>query len=278
MCERVSRSWRCDRPGAAYEGGSVSPTPAIPPRAHQKAVSSRVYKSHSKPCSRCRTQPASTARQRLLQAVPRRLPARVACPPEDRRRAAGNGVADAGHAARASARHPDPRGDGAVPADLTVERLPCRPPPLGWRRSKKPRREFRMSVRRSTTFAAALAVGLAPLAVSASEFINILTGGTSGVYYPMGVALSQIYGAEHPRRPRAGAGDQGLGREPEPPAGRQGRARLLARRLGQARLGGRRRGRLRPAARQAARASPRSTRTTSRSSPPPTAASPTSRA
>ena len=25
-------------------------------------------------------------------------------------------------------------------------------------------------------------------------FINILTGGTSGVYYPMGVALSQIYG------------------------------------------------------------------------------------
>ena len=51
-----------------------------------------------------------------------------------------------------------------------------------------------MSVRSSTTFAAALAVGLAPLAVSASEFINILTGGTSGVYYPMGVALSQVYG------------------------------------------------------------------------------------
>ena len=51
-----------------------------------------------------------------------------------------------------------------------------------------------MTVRRSTTFAAALAVGLAPLAVSASEFINILTGGTSGVYYPMGVALSQVYG------------------------------------------------------------------------------------
>ena len=51
-----------------------------------------------------------------------------------------------------------------------------------------------MTARRSTTFAAALAVGLAPLAVSASEFINILTGGTSGVYYPMGVALSQVYG------------------------------------------------------------------------------------
>lgn len=27
----------------------------------------------------------------------------------------------------------------------------------------------------------------------AAEFINILTGGTSGVYYPLGVALSQIY-------------------------------------------------------------------------------------
>ena len=27
----------------------------------------------------------------------------------------------------------------------------------------------------------------------AQEFINILTGGTSGVYYPLGVALSGIY-------------------------------------------------------------------------------------
>ncbi len=30
-------------------------------------------------------------------------------------------------------------------------------------------------------------------AVGAQEFINILTGGTSGVYYPLGVALSEIY-------------------------------------------------------------------------------------
>src|SRR5687768_14576339 len=51
-----------------------------------------------------------------------------------------------------------------------------------------------MTVSRTTTFAAAIAFGLVPLAASASEFINILTGGTSGVYYPMGVALSQIYG------------------------------------------------------------------------------------
>jgi uncharacterized protein len=28
----------------------------------------------------------------------------------------------------------------------------------------------------------------------ASEFINVLTGGTSGVYYPLGVALAKIYG------------------------------------------------------------------------------------
>jgi TRAP transporter TAXI family solute receptor len=35
------------------------------------------------------------------------------------------------------------------------------------------------------------AVGAAP--AQADEFINILTGGTAGVYYPLGVALSKIY-------------------------------------------------------------------------------------
>ncbi|HYE01337.1 MAG TPA: TAXI family TRAP transporter solute-binding subunit [Alphaproteobacteria bacterium] len=39
--------------------------------------------------------------------------------------------------------------------------------------------------------AAALAVG-AP-AVQAQDFVNVLTGGTSGVYYPLGVALSKVY-------------------------------------------------------------------------------------
>jgi hypothetical protein len=29
---------------------------------------------------------------------------------------------------------------------------------------------------------------------AAQEFINVLTGGTSGVYYPLGVALSKVYG------------------------------------------------------------------------------------
>ncbi|HZY67500.1 MAG TPA: TAXI family TRAP transporter solute-binding subunit [Devosia sp.] len=33
-------------------------------------------------------------------------------------------------------------------------------------------------------------------AAQAQQFVNILTGGTSGVYYPLGVALSEIYAAE----------------------------------------------------------------------------------
>ncbi|MCZ4261215.1 TAXI family TRAP transporter solute-binding subunit [Limimaricola sp. G21655-S1] len=42
--------------------------------------------------------------------------------------------------------------------------------------------------------AAATALVATPLAANAQEFINILTGGTSGVYYPLGVGLSNIYG------------------------------------------------------------------------------------
>lgn len=40
---------------------------------------------------------------------------------------------------------------------------------------------------------AGLAIATAPVAASAEEFINILTGGTSGVYYPIGVGLAKIY-------------------------------------------------------------------------------------
>ena len=40
------------------------------------------------------------------------------------------------------------------------------------------------------------ALVVAPLAAQGASFINILTGGTGGVYYPLGVALSKIY-AEH---------------------------------------------------------------------------------
>ena len=42
--------------------------------------------------------------------------------------------------------------------------------------------------------AAAAALAASAAALAAPTFINILTGGTSGVYYPIGVALSQIYG------------------------------------------------------------------------------------
>ncbi|RVB45439.1 TAXI family TRAP transporter solute-binding subunit, partial [Mesorhizobium sp. M7A.F.Ca.CA.001.06.1.1] len=42
--------------------------------------------------------------------------------------------------------------------------------------------------------AVALSLGLGAVSAKAQEFINVLTGGTSGVYYPLGVALSEIYG------------------------------------------------------------------------------------
>jgi uncharacterized protein len=48
------------------------------------------------------------------------------------------------------------------------------------------------------TLLAAGAFALAATASHATEFINVLTGGTSGVYYPLGVALTQIYGKALP--------------------------------------------------------------------------------
>ena len=45
---------------------------------------------------------------------------------------------------------------------------------------------------KKTLIATSAALCLAT-AVSAAEFINVLTGGTSGIYYPLGVALSQMY-------------------------------------------------------------------------------------
>ncbi len=44
--------------------------------------------------------------------------------------------------------------------------------------------------------AVALALGVGAVPATAQQFINVLTGGTSGVYYPLGVALSEIYGAQ----------------------------------------------------------------------------------
>ncbi len=42
--------------------------------------------------------------------------------------------------------------------------------------------------------AVALTLGFGTAVAGAQEFINVLTGGTSGVYYPLGVALTEIYG------------------------------------------------------------------------------------
>ncbi len=54
--------------------------------------------------------------------------------------------------------------------------------------------------RRKLTFAAVGGFALTGVsqAFAQQQFINVLTGGQSGVYYPMGVALSQIYGKAIP--------------------------------------------------------------------------------
>jgi uncharacterized protein len=51
---------------------------------------------------------------------------------------------------------------------------------------------FDLSRRRLISGALAVALSLAPVAANADDFVNILTGGTSGVYYPLGVAISKI--------------------------------------------------------------------------------------
>lgn len=53
---------------------------------------------------------------------------------------------------------------------------------------------------RSTLFGAAAfaALALAAPQASAQQFINVLTGGTSGVYYPLGVAIGKIFSDKMP--------------------------------------------------------------------------------
>ncbi len=57
-----------------------------------------------------------------------------------------------------------------------------------------------MTILKSAVRSCALisAIATAPLAAQAEEFINILTGGTSGVYYPLGAGLANIYGETIP--------------------------------------------------------------------------------
>jgi TRAP transporter TAXI family solute receptor len=47
--------------------------------------------------------------------------------------------------------------------------------------------------RRLAVAAAVVVVALPMMAARAETFVNVLTGGTAGVYYPLGVALAGIY-------------------------------------------------------------------------------------
>ena len=53
-------------------------------------------------------------------------------------------------------------------------------------------------MKKARTLLAAAAVLAIAATAHAQEFVTVLTGGTSGVYYPMGVALSQVYGKAMP--------------------------------------------------------------------------------
>jgi TRAP transporter TAXI family solute receptor len=53
-----------------------------------------------------------------------------------------------------------------------------------------------MSIRFRSAVAALVLAGLSASSARADDFINVLTGGTSGVYYPMGVALSNLFSAK----------------------------------------------------------------------------------
>ena len=53
-------------------------------------------------------------------------------------------------------------------------------------------------VRWVAVVAATAAALTSTLALAQQQFVNILTGGQAGVYYPLGVALSQIYGKAIP--------------------------------------------------------------------------------
>ncbi|MEI4472632.1 TAXI family TRAP transporter solute-binding subunit [Frigidibacter sp. MR17.24] len=50
-----------------------------------------------------------------------------------------------------------------------------------------------IAIRTRLASAAVVAAAFAASAAGAQTFINVATGGTSGVYYPLGVALSEIY-------------------------------------------------------------------------------------
>jgi TRAP transporter TAXI family solute receptor len=53
---------------------------------------------------------------------------------------------------------------------------------------------MRIGIGSRVAVAAAAIAATAAAPLKADEFVNVLTGGTAGVYYPLGVALSKIYG------------------------------------------------------------------------------------
>lgn len=55
-----------------------------------------------------------------------------------------------------------------------------------------------MKLAHTLIFAACLSVS-ATAAHAQQQFVNVLTGGSSGVYYPLGVAMSQLYGKALPK-------------------------------------------------------------------------------
>ena len=125
---------------------------------------------------------------------------------------------------------------------------------------------------RSLVFGAVFAAGMLATALvhAADQFINVLTGGTSGVYYPLGVALGNTIGKAMPgaktsvQATKASVENLNL---LQPAAARSpSRSAIRYRMPGKAtrRPGSRRRSRN-------CAASPRSTPTTSRSSRAPTA-------
>src|SRR5205085_11938750 len=120
--------------------------------------------------------------------------------------------------------------------------------------------------------AAVVAAVLSAPAVQAQQFINVLTGGTSGVYYPLGVAIGKIYSDKianvKTQVQATKASVENLVLLQQVAASSPLRSAIRSKRPGKATR--------RPASRKrwiSCAPSARSIRTTSRSLPPPTAAS-----
>ena len=56
-----------------------------------------------------------------------------------------------------------------------------------------------MKIASKLALCAALGLGSLATTAQSADFVNVLTGGTSGVYFPLGTALSKVYGDATPR-------------------------------------------------------------------------------